>query len=103
MKAKTFDRKFDRGEAIIKHLDLAQARRGARHASRRATRQGRGSGGGGGYRLVSTAATAAATPGSTERSRLSSGNSSPRTRGPVAFTLPRVTARRTMRSDSATG
>jgi len=29
MKAKAFDRKFDRGEAIIKHLDLAQARRGA--------------------------------------------------------------------------
>ena len=27
MKAKTFDRKFDAGEDVSKHLDLAQARR----------------------------------------------------------------------------
>ena len=28
MKAKQFDRKFDRGEDIIKYLDLSKARRG---------------------------------------------------------------------------
>ncbi len=28
MKARQFDRKFDRGEDIIKYLDLAKARRG---------------------------------------------------------------------------
>ena len=28
MKAKDFDRKFDRGEAILKYVDLAKARRG---------------------------------------------------------------------------
>ena len=29
MKAKAFDRKFDRGEAVLKYVDLAKARRGA--------------------------------------------------------------------------
>ena len=28
MKAKAFDRKFDRGEAVLKYVDLAKARRG---------------------------------------------------------------------------
>ena len=34
MKAKTFDRKFDRGEDLTRHLDLGAARRVARETRR---------------------------------------------------------------------
>lgn len=34
MKAKSFDRKFDRGKDVTKHLDLARAKRASRETKR---------------------------------------------------------------------